>query len=313
MTTTETVHDRIGTARDDLTTGQFVAVFAFVAALAFTLLFLPGAAGPRLHAQLPARGRRDLSLMLVDYLERGVLAGAIAGIAYGAYMAFVANPLIGYMETLAEGGEHAHEAGEHAHAAGEHAHAVSEATTAAVSIGSGVLWGILLGGVFALGFYFLEPALPGRGNVKAYVLAGAGFLTVSVAPWLVLPPTVPGPNRRTIRRFGSRSTSVSSPSAQSSRRHRYTGISAGRLGVSPLGVVTAAVPIVVLVAGTAIAAPTIVESGAIPADLVAAFRGLTVLSQAALWILVAGCFGWLRPRSDGRSPTEQREELLSSP
>jgi len=32
MTTTETVHDRIGTARDDLTTGQFVAVFAFVAA-----------------------------------------------------------------------------------------------------------------------------------------------------------------------------------------------------------------------------------------------------------------------------------------
>jgi len=40
MTTTETVHDRIGTARDDLTTGQFVAVFAFVAALAFTLLFL---------------------------------------------------------------------------------------------------------------------------------------------------------------------------------------------------------------------------------------------------------------------------------
>ncbi|MFC6764245.1 cobalamin cluster protein, partial [Natrinema soli] len=50
-----------------------------------------------------------------------------------------------------------------------------------------------------------------------------------------------------------------------------------------------------------------------PADLVAAFRGLTVLSQAALWFLVAGCFGWLRPRSDGRSAAEQREELLSSP
>jgi len=38
--TTETVHDRIGTAHDDLTTGQLVAGFAFVAALAFTLLFL---------------------------------------------------------------------------------------------------------------------------------------------------------------------------------------------------------------------------------------------------------------------------------
>ena len=251
--------------------------------------------------------------MLVDYLERGVLAGAIAGIAYGAYMAFVANPLIGYMETLAEGGEHAHEAGEHAHAAGEHAHEVSKATTAAVSIGSGVLWGILLGGVFALGFYFLEPALPGRGNVKAYVLAGAGFLTVSVAPWLVLPPTVPGaeqaydPTLRIAIYVGLIAVGAVVASAS------IYGYIRGSARSLPLGVVTAAVPIVVLVAGTAIAAPTIVESGAIPADLVAAFRGLTVLSQAALWILVAGCFGWLRPRSDGRSPTEQREELLSSP
>jgi pyruvate dehydrogenase complex dehydrogenase (E1) component len=40
MTTTETVHDRIGTARDELTTGQLVAVFAFVAAAMFALLFL---------------------------------------------------------------------------------------------------------------------------------------------------------------------------------------------------------------------------------------------------------------------------------
>ncbi|ELY80590.1 CbtB domain-containing protein [Natrinema pallidum] len=40
MTTTETVHDRIGTARDELTTGQLLAVFAFVAALTFVLLFL---------------------------------------------------------------------------------------------------------------------------------------------------------------------------------------------------------------------------------------------------------------------------------
>ncbi|AGB31247.1 hypothetical protein C488_01234 [Natrinema pellirubrum DSM 15624] len=40
MTTTDTVHDRIGTARDDLTTGQLLAVFAFVAAATFALLFL---------------------------------------------------------------------------------------------------------------------------------------------------------------------------------------------------------------------------------------------------------------------------------
>jgi len=169
--------------------------------------------------------------MLVDYLERARPRRRDRRIAYGAYMAFVANPLIGYGR-LAEGGEHAHEAGEHAHAAGEHAHAVSEATTAAVSIGSGVLWGILLGGVFALGFYFLEPALPGRGNVKAYVLAGAGFLTVSVAPWLVLPPTVPGaeqaydPTLRIAIYVGLIAVGAVVASAS------IYGISAGRLGVS---------------------------------------------------------------------------------
>lgn len=38
--TTETVHGRIGTARDDLTTAQLLAVFAFVAAMTFALLFL---------------------------------------------------------------------------------------------------------------------------------------------------------------------------------------------------------------------------------------------------------------------------------
>ncbi|WP_226479729.1 CbtA family protein [Natrinema amylolyticum] len=260
--------------------------------------------------------------MLVDYLERGVLAGAVAGIAYGAYMALVANPLIGYMETLAEGGEHgghshagehAHEAGEHAHAAGEHAHAVSEATTAAVSVGSGVLWGILLGGAFALAFYFLEPALPGRGRVKPYVLAGAGFLTVSVAPWLVLPPATPGaeqafdPTLRSAIYAGMMAVGAITAGASI---YGYGRVSARS---RPLGVVTAAVPIAVLVAITAVAAPMIVEVGAMPADLVTAFRGLTVLSQAALWTLVAGCFGWLQTRAGVRSAAERRDDLLTSP
>lgn len=258
--------------------------------------------------------------MVVDYLERGVLAGSIAGLVYGAYMALVANPLIGYMETVAEGGEgghaagdHAHGAGEHAHAAGEHAHAVGEATTAAVSIGSGVLWGILLGGVFALAFYFLEPALPGRGNAKAYVLAGAGFFSVSIAPWLVLPPTTPGaeqaytPTLRIAIYVGM--MAVGAVVAAASVRG-YDRVS---VRSRPLGVVAAAVPIVALGAVTAIAAPTIVTPGVMPADLVAAFRGLTVLSQGALWALVAGCFGWLQTRAGVRSAAERRDELLTSP
>ncbi|ELZ00813.1 CbtB domain-containing protein [Natrialba asiatica] len=40
MTATETVHDRIETARDDHTTAQLALVFALVATVAFTLLFV---------------------------------------------------------------------------------------------------------------------------------------------------------------------------------------------------------------------------------------------------------------------------------
>ncbi|SEV82639.1 CbtA family protein [Natrinema salifodinae] len=260
--------------------------------------------------------------MFVDYLERGVLAGAIGGLAYGAYMALVANPLVGYMEDLAEAGsghehahaaDHAHAAGEHAHAAGDHAHAVSETTTALVSVGSGVLWGILLGGAFALAFYFLEPALPGRGSLKAYVLAGAGFLAVSVAPWLVLPPATPGadqafdPTTRIAIYVGMMAVGTLVAAAS------IYGYGRGAARSRRVGVVTAAVPIVVLVAATSIAAPTIVDAGALPAALVTAFRGLTALSQAALWALVAGCFGWLQTRADVRAAAERHEDLLTSP
>ncbi len=153
--------------------------------------------------------------MLVDYLERGVLAGVIAGLAYGLYMALVANPLLGYMETVAEGsehgdhasaGEHAHAAGEHAHEAGEHAHAVSEATTAAVSIGSGVLWGILLGGA---------SRSPSTSSSRRCPVAGESRPTCSPEPAFSPFPSPRGwccrrrrrvPNRRSIPRSGAPST-----------------------------------------------------------------------------------------------------------
>ncbi|ELZ00812.1 CbtA family protein [Natrialba asiatica] len=261
--------------------------------------------------------------MLVDYLKRGVLAGALAGIAYGLYVTLVANPLVGYMEALAEGGgaesshehahagEHAHTAGEHAHAAGEHAHAVGETTTAVVSIGSGVFWGILLGAAFALAFYFLEPALPGRGSIKGYVLAGAGFLAVSGAPWLVLPPATPGAEQAytpTIRIAVYGGLVLAGAIIAATAIYGYRR---GSTRSRPLGLCLAALPIVALAAVTTLAAPTIVESGTIPGELVTAFRGLTALSQAALWALVAGCFGWLQTRTRDRASTEQRVALTS--
>ncbi|WP_265107858.1 CbtA family protein [Halosolutus halophilus] len=246
--------------------------------------------------------------MLVDYLQRGVLAGTIAGACYGGYLAAVANPLVEYMEGLDHGAGHGHE---HAHGAREAAHAISETTAAIVSVGSGVLWGILLGGLFALAFYVLEPALPGGTAVKAFVLAGAGFLTVSVTPWLVLPPATPGAEQslgtdaRIAIYAGLMALGAIVATASILGYERATA----RTGDWRFGTVVAILPVVVTVAVVPLVTPTITTT-ALPADLVTAFQGLTVLSQAALWVLVASSFAWLH---DGVATTDDAAAFDGNP
>ncbi|WP_372479264.1 CbtA family protein [Halomicrobium sp. HM KBTZ05] len=96
-------------------------------------------------------------------------------------------------------GEHA-EAGHaeegHAEAGGHHESAVSATVTNVVSVGASVLWGLLLGTVvFGVAGYVLEPIVPGEGAVQSALLAVGGFVTVSGAPWLLLPPSLPGVER----------------------------------------------------------------------------------------------------------------------
>jgi len=230
--------------------------------------------------------------MIADYLRRGVAAGGVAGIAYGLYMALVGNPLSTYVEHAGHG---------HTHAGGG---LVSETTTAVVSAGSGLLWAVLLGGVFAVALYLLEPALPGSAEVRSYVLAGAGFLTVSGVPWLALPPAAPGAVHQ--YPIGVRMqayvglvvlgaiTAAASVLAYKRGARRHAG----------LGVVAGAVPILVVAAALTAAAPTVTTYPDHPATLVAAYQGLAVLTQAGLWLLVAGAFNALRRRGSGRGREE---------
>ncbi|MUV51689.1 CbtA family protein, partial [Haloarcula sp. CBA1122] len=119
--------------------------------------------------------------MATDYLERGAVAGVAGGLVYGLFVATVGNSFTAGLETFEHG---------HGHGGGP---VVSGLTTAVASIGGGVLWGLLFGvAVFGMAYFFLEPAIPGSGATKRLALAGAGFLTVSGAPWLVLPPQPPG-------------------------------------------------------------------------------------------------------------------------
>lgn len=230
--------------------------------------------------------------MPTDYLGRGVLAGAVVGVAYGLYMALVAHPLVEHAEGLIT--DHGADA----------AHAVSETTTAAVSVGSGVLWGVLLGGLFGLAYYLLEPALPGRGTAKAFVLAGAGYFTVSVAPWLVLPPTVPGAAptlgiQERVVIYAGMMVVGALVAAAALVGYRLTAPRSRRLAA-----VVAATPVVALIAVVPLASPTIVDHGTAPAEFVAAFQGLTVLSQAAVWIAIAATFAWLQGRAEAVDDAE---------
>ncbi len=225
--------------------------------------------------------------MFLDYLKRGVVAGGVAGLAYGLFMATVANPLVGYLEHAQHGHSHGAESGS----------VVAESTTALVSVGGGLLWAVFLGGCFGIGLYILEPALPGRSTARRFVLAASGFLTISAVPWLVLPPFAPGAEQvlGTDTRFllygglvGLGALVAASGVAAHNRladRNRWLAIAAG---VAPVVAAVVVLPAV---------APPLVSHPELSAELVTAYRAMVVLSQGSIWLVIAGTFGWLQRRS----------------
>ncbi|PSP85031.1 hypothetical protein BRC83_03745 [Halobacteriales archaeon QS_1_68_17] len=198
--------------------------------------------------------------MVLDYLKRGFATGAVGGVAFGLYVAFVANPLVTYVDDLAHGG-HAAEAGHSAEPA------VSVAVTKLVSVGSGLFWGLLFGvAAFGIAFYFLEPSIPGGPDAKPYLLAGAGFGGMMVAGALACGLAGAVYNRLAAR--GGR-------------------LRAAGAAVLPFGLL--AVPVLL--------APANPVTGSVPGHLAAAVRGLTVFSQLGLWFALASAHAWLDRRA----------------
>lgn len=222
--------------------------------------------------------------MLTKYVLRGVKAGFVGGIVYGAFVALVGNPLIRYAETFEEGGH-----------AGEPV--VAGPVTNTVSVVGGVLFGILLGAVvFGAIYYFLEPALPGTGGTKSFLLAGAAFITVSGAPWLVLPPQPAGVDQALPT--GVRITwyvimMVIGAVACGLALAVYNRLRP-RIG-RPGATVSALVPFV-LVFAVALVAPENSVSGPVPDGLAEVFRGVTAVGQLGLWLVLASTHVWLLQR-----------------
>ena len=266
--------------------------------------------------------------MLWDYLRRGVKAGLVAGLVFGLFVAVVANPLVAFAdETNHAAGEsdHAHEAadghgveaGSHAgDAGGHHDSAVSAAVTKAVSVVSAGLWALLLGAVvFGAGFYLLEPAIPGTGTTKSYVLGLAGFVTVSGAPWLVLPPVAPGAEQSLavgtrLPLYAGMMVAGAACCLLAGSVYRRLTPSTGRVGAA----LAALIPFGVL-GVLALLAPANAVEGALSPPLRSGVTGLVVFGQLLLWLLLAATHAQFtaadRPRRDVEASSTHRSPVAA--
>lgn len=257
--------------------------------------------------------------MLWDYLRRGVKAGLVAGLAFGLFVAVVANPIVAFADETnhAAGGSdhvtggsghaegesghaHTHESEDHGDAGGHHDATVSAAVNRTVSVISGGLWALLLGAVvFGVVFYFLEPAIPGTGATKSYVLGIAGFVSVSGAPWLVLPPAAPGAQQSLA--VGTRLPLYAGTMIVGALCCLLAGYVYRRLARSTGVTVAAAaslLPFGLLVVLAAFA-PTNAVEGALSPALRNGVTGTIVFGQLLLWLLLATTHAQFTATEDG--------------
>ncbi|WP_396611297.1 CbtA family protein [Haloferax sp. S1W] len=195
-----------------------------------------------------------------------------------------------------EEGGHAHEEGGHAGEGDDHHDtAVSMAVNKTVSVISSGLWAILLGGVFfGIAFYFLEPAIPGTGAAKSYAMGLAGFVTVSGAPWMVLPPVTPGaqqslPTDTRLLLYGGMMVVGALVCLLSGYVYNRVSESNGRT----VAVVAAVLPFGLLAIPAAVA-PTNVVTDALSPELRTGLLGLFVFGQVLVWLLLAATHAQLR-------------------
>lgn len=234
--------------------------------------------------------------MVGQLLWRGMLAGLIAGL-FAAGIAFVAGE--GSVDrAIAFESAAAQAAGEP-----EEPEIVSREVQRSVGLATaGALYGVGLGGFFALAFAFVNGRI-GRLEPRAVaaLVALAGFLVMGLAPWFKYPPNPP---------------SVGQPETIGLRTQLYFGLvvwsaltaiiasliygrAAPRLGGWGAGLLAVALTLVSYAVAAAVLPPINEVPENFPADLLWRFRIASLGAQAGFWTALGLAFGVFVARLPG--------------
>ena len=248
-------------------------------------------------------------------ISLGLLAGALAGLASFAYARTQIAPLIGEAISYEEGRSHAA-----ATAGGEHRHEHEVFTRGMQeNLGAGVgtvMFAIITGALFAVAVTIALAALKRHRvaadpRLVAVLVAGAGFVTVGVVPWVAYPANLPGVGQP--ETAGDRTTayltliiaSVALAAIACAAALRF----APRLGGWPAAMAgssgyLAAISALIAVLPSFRETPSALTDSdgtvlfpAFPADLLADFRADALICQALLWFVIAGSYAVLLPRA----------------
>ncbi len=229
------------------------------------------------------------------YLTYCIVAGVIAGIAFGLIVTFIMEPLIRtaicYEQTdqptctIEEG-------------------MVLRADQELVAFAASPVIGLALGLLFALIYAGFHPYIPGRTTrTKALVLASLAFLTVPAIPSIAMPPLPPGvanslPTAERDMWYGIIALGAvlgfsfglavyNLLSRRGFRRGSAAGAALLIMFVAP------AIPLVLYpgstASGTALSDPTLGPT----------FQALSLTAQAILWAVLALVFSFLWSRAEG--------------
>lgn len=227
-------------------------------------------------------------------LRNGVLAGLGAGATLAVVLVALGERAIGRAVEL-----------EGAGTTGAHDEMFTRSAQTAGGVLGALMYGAVLGVVFAVAFTVLRHRLPAATDFRrSVVLAAVGWLATVGVPFVLYPPNPPGigdassVGRRTVAYLLAIAWGLGAvaASARAGRQLSERGRSEAAVGAASL------LLFVALVVVAALLFPARLSAGPLPADLVWDFRLTSLAGTTACWAALGLAFGAL--------PVSRQEDLV---